>query len=105
GRQALAQKDGFFEPRQRVISGERRGEALETRDLLDCRQGRAVGDVVDRPRKGIEGRDMGTQSRRQQEGADREILGTGRLARWSFDGGYRGHLRGLPLLHASSPCS
>ncbi len=56
-------------------------EALEAADLVLRRQRRVVGDVVDRPGEAVEGRDVRPQARRQQPGADGEVLVARALAR------------------------
>ena len=56
------------------------GEAVQALDPVVRCEGGVVGDVVDGPRIGVEGRDVRAHARAQQPGPDREVLVRRRLA-------------------------
>jgi hypothetical protein len=56
------------------LAADRRGEAVQPRQLVGRRQRRIVGDVVDRPGEGVIGGDVRPERARQQQRADGKVL-------------------------------
>ncbi len=98
--QAGPHPDGLGEAGLRRLAPDRGGEAVEPGDLVVGREIGIVGHIVDRAGIGIEHGDMRPKCRRQQEGADGEILVARAFAGRRFDIHFGGDLR-----HQSHPAS